>query len=135
MKKIISILLLTFAMVCAMAQQNEYKMLAMAKAIACVESNNTDNAVNGNCVGWLQISPIMVREANRLIGEDYFDTSDRWNRLNSYLIFQIIMERYNPSLSLRKACKLWNPKAGDWYYRRVLKHYTRIVNNKETALW
>lgn len=95
----------------------------VANAIAMVESGGNPNAVNGDCVGWLQISPVMVREANRILGAELYVLEDRLDPYTSFAIFCTVMDERNPEYDIRKACRIWNPKAGEWYYRRVVKHY------------
>lgn len=99
----------------------ETRLERLAEAFAYVESRNNPNLVNTaeDAVGWLQIRPIMIAEANRISGVDMFWLEDRETKSGSFIIFAKIMEAKNPTLDIRKACRIWNPKGGEEYYRRV----------------
>lgn len=104
--------------------------MRLGSAIAWVESRCNPAAVNGNCVGYLQISPIMVREANRLLGWECFTYDDRLDEQGSLAIFYTIMAHHNPTLDIHRACRIWNgPGVSAWYIREVTEAYNRI-NNK-----
>lgn len=108
---------------CDNIEQYEEELEHIAWAIAQVESGGNPKAKRGNCVGWLQISPIMVKEANRLLGSDLYYMSDRESISGSLAIFGTIMAIYNEELDLHKACRIWNPGAGSDYYNRVKNMY------------
>ena len=78
---------------------------AMAYAFAWVESRGNHMAYNEreDAVGLLQIRPIMVREANRLLGEEAFTLADRWEPIESIDIFCTVMEYHNPQLDIDRA--------------------------------
>ncbi len=65
-------------------------------AIIHVESRGNDSAVgdNGKAVGCLQIHPIAVREANRILHRDVYTLEDRYDRTKSIEMFNIISEEY-----------------------------------------
>lgn len=108
-------------------ENKDYRPIAMlAHAFAMVESGDNVYAENGNCIGWLQISPIMVKEANRIIGWPCFNNEDRYDMQGSLAIFVTVMREKNPGLSVRKACDIWNPRAGSDYYERVRNCYEMI---------
>jgi len=94
----------------------------LAHAFALVESNDNPNAVNRkeNAVGLLQIRPCMVAEANRIIGEDIYTLSDRWDSLTSIAIFHTVMSVKNPKLDADKAIEIWNPNATSTYRQSIL---------------
>ena len=54
----------------------------LLNAVMAVESNFDTMAYNSkeNAAGVLQIRPIMVREVNRLLGEDKYTLKDRWSK-------------------------------------------------------
>lgn len=98
----------------------------MAYAFARVESGCNPDAVNGNCVGYLQISPICVKEVNRILGDECFTLKDRYDMWASIAMFVVIMDHKNPGYDLRKACEIWNPRAGEWYYEKVKSAYENL---------
>lgn len=110
---------------CIEIEEYERELERIAWAIAMVESNGNPAAVNGRCVGVLQITPVMVKEANRLLGEDLYYMSDRETVSGSIAIFGTVMAVYNPTLDVRKACRIWNPNGGEEYYQRVMSWYER----------
>ena len=94
----------------------------LAHAFAVVESNDNPKAVNHreNAVGLLQIRPIMVRQANQIVGEDLYELSDREDSLVSLGIFHTVMSELNPTLDVDKAIDIWNPNASK-EYRNCIK--------------
>lgn len=101
-------------------------IFAMADAFAMQESRMTEDAVSecGTYVGCLQISPIMVREANRILGEELYSYDDRLDAGCSYGIFKVVMEHHNPELDIDKACKIWNKRHKKTYSDNIKTYYT-----------
>ena len=98
------------------------KWQKLINAITAVESEGNDSARNkSGAVGTLQIMPIMVKDANRILGEEKYSLSDRYKRDTSIEMFNVIQDHYNPTHDIAKAIKLHNPKAGKWYYNRVME--------------
>lgn len=94
----------------------------LAHAFAVVESNDNPKAINRreNAVGLLQIRPIMVRQANMIVGEELYELSDREDSLVSLGIFHTVMSELNPSLDIDRAIEIWNPNAST-EYRNLVK--------------
>lgn len=94
----------------------------LAHAFAVVESNDNPKAINHreNAVGLLQIRPIMVRQANQIVGEELYELSDREDSLVSLGIFHTVMSELNPELDVDKAIDIWNPNASI-EYRNLVK--------------
>ena len=104
-------------------------IFAMADAFAMQESRMTEDAVSpcGKYVGCLQISEIMVREANRVLGEELYTYSDRYDAGCSYGMFKAVMEHHNPTLNIDKAVDVWNEKATEIYRENVKNYYAIIL--------
>ena len=104
-------------------------IFAMADAFAMQESRMTEYAVSpcGKYVGCLQISEIMVREANRVLGEELYSYSDRYDAGCSYGMFKAVMEHHNQTLNIDKAVDIWNRKAPKSYRENVKNYYTTIL--------
>lgn len=104
-------------------------IFAMADAFAMQESRMIEDAVSpcGKYVGCLQISEIMVREANRVLGEELYSYSDRYDAGCSYGMFKAVMEHHNPTLNIDKAVDIWNEKATETYRENVKNHYATIL--------
>lgn len=104
-------------------------IFAMADAFAMQESQMTEDAVSpcGKYVGCLQISEIMVRETNRVLGEELYSYSDRYDAGCSYGMFKAVMEHHNPTLNIDKAVDIWNQKAPKLYRENVKNYYATIL--------
>lgn len=100
-------------------------------AIIEVESGGNKNAVCGNSVGAMQITPVLVNDCNRILKERKssrrFKLSDRYNVKKSKEMFLIVQSFYNPSDNIEKAIRTWNgglhykKLSTNSYYRKVMK--------------
>lgn len=109
-------------------QEEMYDWETFIKAIVWVESRGKHDAV-GKCddVGVLQLRRIMVDEANRIIGSNHFTYQDRLDSVKSIEMFNIVQAHRNPNYCLKKAAKIWNPTAGDWYYNKIMDKYNELL--------
>ena len=99
-------------------------------AIIQVESEGNPNAVSGNSVGAMQITPILVEDCNDILkkqkSKKRYTMADRYNVAKSKEMFLIIQKYYNPENDIEKAIRLWNggvkytTKATNRYYKKVL---------------
>lgn len=107
-------------------------IIKVALAICMVESGNDPNGFNAseNAVGIAQIRPIMIDEANRLIGSKRYKNSDRTNPMISKQIIYTVLskrveayERHHDFQSeaelIRFMCQIWN--RGEKYHDDVVK--------------
>lgn len=101
----------------------------LVKAFIFVESSGNDYAVNARtkATGCLQIMPIMIREANRLVGAEKYKLSDRTNRSKSVEIFHLVMAAKNPDYDIARACIIWNPNGGYNYLLKVENEYNKLI--------
>lgn len=98
----------------------------LINAIIQVESEKKDSAKSDKgAVGQLQLMPVYIEDANRIVGEDRYKLSDRYDKDTSIEIFNVIQDHYNPTHDIAKAIKLHNPKAGKWYYDRVMEQFKK----------
>lgn len=100
-------------------------------AIGTVESGMNDNAKNGIHAGFLQISPILVKECNNILKEKgetkRYTNNDRYNHQKSIEMFILIQEKYNPTHNVEAMIRLWNggpgwkknPSKTNRYYKKV----------------
>lgn len=104
---------------------------AMALAFVKQESNfnHTDVSTCGQCVGCLQLSEIMVREANRIVGFECFNYNDRYDRQGSYAIFKIVQQHHNPNLKIDRAIDIWNRHCTAKYRNNVKKYFQHNLQN------
>ena len=99
-------------------------------AIIQVESEGNPNAVSGNSVGVMQITPILVKDCNEILkkqkSKKRFTMADRYNVGKSKEMFLVIQKYYNPENNIEKAIRLWNGgikysiRATNRYYRKVM---------------
>ena len=99
-------------------------------AIIQVESEGNPNAVSGNSVGAMQITPILVKDCNNILKKQKsskrYTMADRYSVAKSKEMFLIIQKYYNPESNIEKAIRLWNggvkysKKATNRYYKKVL---------------
>lgn len=98
-------------------------------ALAWVESRwNTQALGTRQDVGYLQLTPIMIQEANRILGEDYFSLDDRYFKERSIEIFNVVMNERNPARDKHFALKIWNPMAPVSYHDKVMNKYYELLN-------
>lgn len=81
-------------------------------AIIHLESKGNPSAVNGQYVGVLQISPVLVKECNNILkssgSQKRYSLKDRFNAQKSKEMFVIIQSFHNPLNSVEKAIRLWS---------------------------
>jgi hypothetical protein len=131
LKSVILVAFITCSTFC-MAQKPDLSRLITA--IATVESKLNEKAVSRDCVGYLQIRPILVKECNIILKQQKKKTRytlrDRFNKKKSIEMFYIIQKKYNPSFNIERALWIWN--AGPYskkkpisYIRKILKIYNK----------
>lgn len=100
----------------------EYKQKDyILEAIIETESNNRNVVGQTGDVGYLQITDIFVKDVNRILGYDKYDTIDRWNKQKSIEMYYIIQAYYNPNYDFNLAC---------YYHHRPTKtkEHLRYIN-------
>lgn len=88
-----------------------------------------------NAAGVLQIRPIMVREANKIVGYEKYTLDDRWDREKSIELFWDVQNYHNPKMILEDVCHYWNSgqagrknwKATEMYRQDVSLIYNRLL--------
>ena len=95
-------------------------------AIIWQESKGNPNPKysDGESEGILQITPIYVKEVNRILGKNKYTLHDRRNPLKSHEMFLVVQNYHNPEKDVKKAVKLHN-KAG-WYFEEVMDRYNCV---------
>lgn len=98
-------------------------------ALAWVESRWNDNAESPKqAVGYLQLTPVIIKDANRIVGKELYSIDCRNDRSQSIEIFNVIMDNYNPQHDMQYAMKIWNPYAKVSYHRAVMRKYQELKN-------
>jgi hypothetical protein len=62
-------------------------------ALIMVESHGDNHAINGNAVGCLQITPVVVKDVNRIAGTK-FTLQDRLDRQKSMEMAELYLKHY-----------------------------------------
>ena len=117
----------------AQTKNVSYNWDKMINAISKVESKENPSAVSKDCVGILQIRPILVKQCNIWLknqkSSKRYTLKDRYDVGKSKEMFIMIQEHYNPSHNVEKAIRLWNGgpnysvKKTNGYYKKVMKYY------------
>lgn len=97
------------------------------EALIWVESKGDEKAVGKkDDVGVLQITPILLKDCNRILGYEKYRLNDRYDREKSIEMFNLIQDHYNPQHDFHWALKLWNSGAPLSYHRKVMDKYNEI---------
>ena len=116
----------------------EDTIYALAYAFAMQESKLDEHAISpcGRYVGCMQISRIMVAEANRICTVELFysDTNvfcdDRLDRQGSLAIFRTVMDYHNPKYDIDEAVNIWNHRAQRSYRNNVKKYFRQALEDE-----
>ena len=95
----------------------------LRNAIIAVESEGDSTAVNGSSVGVLQITPVYVSEANRILGVEKYCLDDRLSVSKSIEMFEVVQGFWNKDRLLLRAIRLHNPRALRGYRMKVIKEF------------
>ena len=99
------------------------------EALIQVESEGNPFAVGKtNDLGILQITPIYVKDVNRILGEEKFTLENRIDIIKSLEMFEIYQSYYNPDKDIHRAIKLHNPRAGSEYKVKILSKINELKN-------
>lgn len=99
----------------------------LIEAMIEVESGGDSLAVGyANDVGILQITPICLRDANRIVKENRYKLKDRYSKQKSIEIFNIIQNHYNPDKDIQCAIRKWNPGDYTAYSKKVEREFNKI---------
>ena len=141
MKRLVKIVCLSLSILTLMPLQagaangndssEQFDWTPVMEAIILVESEGNPNAVSGNSVGVMQITPILVRECNNILkarnSEKRYTLADRYNVEKSKEMFLLIQSEHNRQNDVEKAIRMWNggprysTRATDRYYQKVLR--------------
>ena len=110
--------------------EKKYDWTPVMDAIMMLESRGNAAAVNGQYVGILQISPVLVKECNNILrsrgSNKRYSLADRFNAAKSREMFVIIQSFHNPLNSVEKAIRLWS--GGIRYsIRRTQRYPNRVM--------
>ena len=135
MKKILLIVSMSLLVAMLHAKPTGFNWNPVMDAIIQVESEGNPNAVSGNSVGVMQITPILVKDCNDILkkkkSNKRFTLADRYSIAKSKEMFLLIQSHYNPANDIEKAIRLWNGgnnysvRATNGYYKKVMRNLTK----------
>lgn len=97
----------------------------LLNALKTVESNNNPNAIGkSNDKGILQITPILIKEVNRL-GYNYTH-DDAFDVKKSEEMFYIIAEHYCFEHDYEKMARIWNGGPKGYKKKHTIKYWNKI---------
>lgn len=97
-------------------------MMAVAFAIQETKCQNISSP-DGKYVGYLQMSEILVRETNNIIGKKLYSYEDRRDWNCCLAMFATIMDSKNPQLDIDAAIDIWNKNCPHLYRKQVKIYY------------
>lgn len=101
-------------------------------AICWVESKGKTNAVGKtNDLGIAQITPIYVKQVNKILGEERYSLSDRKCPTKSREMFEIYQNYFNPNRDYITAIYLHNPRARMSYAKAIEDRYLYLMDKKK----
>jgi hypothetical protein len=135
MKKILMIVSMNMVVLTLCAKSPKFNWNPVMDAIIQVESEGNPNAVSGNSVGVMQITPILVKDCNDILKQKKsnkrFTLKDRYSVAKSKEMFLLIQSHYNPANNVEKAIRLWNGgnnysvRATNRYYKKVMRFLSK----------
>ncbi len=113
-------------------------------ALIMVESHGNDNAVNSHATGCLQITPILVKDVNRIADTNY-TLKDRFDRNKSIEMAQIYLQYYGKVYTKKTGkepdseiyARIWNGGPNGWqksstedYWLKVKKEIEKLQSEE-----
>jgi hypothetical protein len=99
-------------------------------ALIYTESEGNPLAVGkNNDLGCLQITPIYVKEVNRILEEEKYSHEDAFNPEKALEMFSIVQDYHNPEHDVDAGIRLHN--RAPWYSQKVLRNIQRIKQYEE----
>ena len=100
------------------------------EAIIQVESEGNPRAVKGNSCGAMQITPILVKDCNKILkkrnSKKRYTLADRFSVKKSKEMFLLIQSYYNPTNNIEKAIRAWNG-GNNYSVRNTQNYYKRVM--------
>lgn len=107
----------------------EWQVFIMALIEVECERNPKAKSLGG-AVGPFQITQSYVNEINRLYNTDFI-LYEAYNLDKALSMFEMMNDHYNPDRNIDKAIIIHNPKAGNWYYKKVKQRMEAIRFNEK----
>ncbi|MFA5542141.1 MAG: lytic transglycosylase domain-containing protein [Bacilli bacterium] len=107
----------------------DFELIELAIIWQESKANPNPKYSDGKSEGILQITPIYVKEANRILGKNKYTLYDRRNPLKSHEMFLVVQNYHNPEKDVEKAVKLHNK--GKRYFEEVMDRYNCLKLHQE----
>ena len=103
-----------------------------------VESSGNDKAANGEAAGCLQITPILVKDVNRIAGTN-FTLQDRFDRPKSIEMAQIYLTFYGKIYTKKTGkepdyevyARIWNGGPNGWQKDSTRDYWLKVKTEIE----
>ena len=131
MRQKLIILVMLMLPISISAQEGKFDWNPVMDAIIQVESKGNPKAISKDCVGVLQIRPVLVQDVNEFLrikkSKKRFTLKDRLSVKKSKEMFTLYQKRYNPTNNIEKAIRLWNGGCG-YSVTKTEKYYRKVLN-------
>ena len=105
--------------------QKKYSDWELLKvAIIWTESKGQSEAVNNKAYGIYQITPIYIKECNRILGNSIYTHTDAFNDSLANEMYELLQSHHNNSKDVKRAIRLHNK--GDRYYNEVMDKFRML---------
>jgi len=102
-------------------------------ALIIVESGGNDKAINSHATGCLQITPILVKDVNRIAGTNY-TLEDRFERQKSIEMAQIYLQYYGKVYTKKTGkepdneilARIWNGGPNGWQKTSTEDYWLKV---------
>jgi len=110
----------------------DFELIELAIIWQESKANLNPKYSDGESEGILQITPIYVKEANRILGRSEYTLHDRRNTLKSHEMFLVVQNYHNPKKDVKKAVILHNK--GKRYFDEVMDRYNCLKLYQEVLM-
>lgn len=111
----------------------DFELIELAIIWQESKANPNPKYSDGESEGILQITPIYVKEANRILGRSEYTLHDRRNPLKSHEMFLVVQNYHNPKKDVKKAVILHNK--GKRYFDEVMDRYNCLKLHQEVLIF
>lgn len=111
----------------------DFELIELAIIWQESKANPNPKYSDGESEGILQLTPIYVKEANRILGKSEYTLHDRRNQLKSHEMFLVVQNYHNPKKDVKKAVILHNK--GKRYFDEVMDRYNCLKLHQEILIF
>ena len=128
--RIVTLVVILLASTANASTDEAWELVIFMESTSGTHPNTYKDWHEANPLGIAQITPVVVRDVNRILGKEVFTLEMRVNDYLSRLMFEVICNHYAKGGSVEKLCRLWHrgpshkrqyDSAGDLYWNRARK--------------